>query len=432
MDHGNNHWWENAVLYELYVDKFAGTFKGLTAKLDYLQALGVSGVHLLPFYPSPMIDDGYDVSDYENIRSNLGRPEDFEEFAKQAHRRGIRILIDLVLNHVSSEHPWFVAARKSLDNPYRRYFLWSKSGKEFDGAVNPFKHLKPNNWIYNPATEDYYFTTFYPEQPDLNWDNAEVLEEIFGIMDFWVKRGADGFRLDAVSHIIKREGTSCKHLPEVHQIIKKLRAHIETNYPHAALLAEVTDMTVEKVKEYFGKGDECQMVYHFIFTEALLYFLISGNQELLIDTLRKSAGLPEHCRWAVFLTDHDSVALEILPQEERRKLLAFLDPNNKYEFGKDRGASMRLANLFRGNKNRILDAFRLLLSFPGTPVIYYGEEIGMRNDDLKEPPRDTRRYVRGNFDWKETERQMADKDSLFAQVMRMIRERKMHPGLVSV
>ncbi|MEX2053103.1 MAG: alpha-amylase family glycosyl hydrolase, partial [Candidatus Paceibacterota bacterium] len=247
----DKYWWKDIVIYETYVDKFARDFKGLTEKLGYLEDLGINCIHLLPFFPSPRVDDGYDVSDYTNVQSELGTIEDAKSFISQASKHGIRVMIDLVFNHTSTQHPWFKEASSSPDSLKREYYLWSKTGEEYPEAYNPFEHLKPKSWILDPTSGQYYFSTFYPEQADLNWDNPEVEREFLNIMDFWVDAGVSLFRLDAASFLIKRDGTNCRHLPETHTVLKRIRRHIEENYPHVALLAEV-HAPIEKAIEYFG------------------------------------------------------------------------------------------------------------------------------------------------------------------------------------
>jgi maltose alpha-D-glucosyltransferase/alpha-amylase len=342
----------------------------------------------------------------------LGTLKDFENFSKAAKQNGLKIIVDLVINHASIKHSWFKSNRD--------YFLWSKKGKEFPDAPNSLPHLKPSNWIYNSATGDYYFSTFYPEQADLNWDNPRVLEEFLGIMDFWVGKGVGGFRLDAVSHLIKREGTTSKGLPETHAILKKLRQHVDKNYPEVILLAETHDAIME-TKKYFGDGDECHLVYNFPLAEAMFLSLIAGDNRYLQTLLNESNNLPQNCQWANFLRNHDELSLDTLTEEERKKIISFADPEGKYDFKNGKGLSMRLANILKNDEEKIITAFRLLFSQPGLPIIYYGDEIGMKNAKLKEPVLDTRRYVRDDFDWKEAERQIKDPNSLFSAVAEMIK-----------
>lgn len=479
----NNFWWKNAVIYEVYVDKFAGNFRGMAEKLPYLKNLGINCIWILPHYPSPMVDDGYDVSDYMNVRPELGTLDDFRMFTKKAHEMGIRVIVDLVLNHVSIEHPWFKERRD--------YFLWSKTGKEFPQAVNPFFHLKPSNWIPSRSLasgtlqkpgfwEEYYFATFYPQQADLNWDNPEVFNEMMKVVDFWMgmgvdpvrsktpigasadmpsasrtSNGVDGFRLDAAPFLIKREGTNCVNLPETHAVLKKIRTHIEARDPEVILLAEANG-PLNKVKEYFGStslttggGDECHMVFHFHLMSAMFLALKRANGSIVQNLIKNSFNIPDNCQWATFLRNHDELTLEHVSPARREELLKWLDPvrsktplgasadmplarrtsygvdpEEKYSFKGGHGASVRLATIFKGDKDKILEAFELLFSLPGSPVIYYGDEIGMENLQLSEKPADSRKYIRGDFDWPEVEKQLNESDSLLIQIKKLLKERE--------
>lgn len=411
---------DGAVIYELYVDKFARDFRGLLGKLDYFEKLGITALHILPHYPSPMIDDGYDVSDYRNVRKEFGSLADFEKFSRAARERGLRVIVDLVLNHVSTEHFWFQEAIKPKRNKYKDYFLWSKTAGEFVGAPNALPHLKPNNWIYNPAAGEHYFSTFYPEQADLNWDNPAIFEEISAIMDFWAERGVNGFRLDAASHLIKREGTTSKSLPETHAILKKIRKHVDEKYPGTILLAETHD-PIAVTKKYFGDGDESHLVYNFPLSEAIFLSLITGDDKKLRKIIEESSRIPAGCRWATFLRNHDELALDTLTPEERQSIINYADPTRKFDFKHGRGVSMRLGSIFEKDPAKIIEAFKLLFSVSGTPVIYFGEEIGMKNLAISEAPLDSRRYVRGEFDWQEAEKQMTQPDSIFNKVAEMIK-----------
>lgn len=418
-----SNWWKEARIYECYVDKFAGDFNGLAAHADYFTLLGVNCIHVLPHYPSPMIDDGYDIMDYRNVRSELGTLEDLKACISVLHARGIRVIFDFVLNHVSSEHPWFIEARSSRTNPKRDFFLWSDTGKEYADAINAFPDIKPQNWITNPQTGDYYFATFYPEQPDLNWDNPEVRKEMLFIMDFWVACGADGFRIDAAAHLIKRNGTNSKGLPETHAVLKKIRAHIDKHYPDVILLAEA-HQSVPEMKTYFGNGDECHMAYHFPLMEAMLLTLSDNDTRRVGAMIERSFNIPENCQWAVFLRNHDEISLATLPDDERIRLVDFFDPKHEYPFNKGTLTSMRLASGLRGDRAKLRAAFELLYSTPGAPVMYYGDEIGMKNLPIAPGILDTRKYVRGAFDWDEAYRQMADPDSLFHDAAALIAHSK--------
>jgi maltose alpha-D-glucosyltransferase/alpha-amylase len=418
-----SHWWKQAKIYELYVSTFAGTFVGLTERLDYFTQLGITCIHLLPHYPSAMIDDGYDITDYRGVRSELGTLEECIRFIEEAHARDIKVIIDFVLNHTSDQHPWFVEARSSRENPKRDFYLWSKDATKFAGATNAFPDIKSQNWIPNIATDDLYFTTFYPQQPDLNWDNPEVFDAMLSNMEFWAERGVDGFRLDAVSHLIKKEGTSSKGLPETHATIKRIRARLEAMYPEVILLAEAAQ-SIKTSKEYFGDGDECHMVYNFPIMERLWLTLVDGTHTRLDAAIAESADIPDNCAWGTFLGNHDQLSLGMLTPAERQRIIDALDPRHEYPFNKRDAISMRVASALQGDKAKILEVFKLLYSTPGTPIMYYGDEIGMKNLPLEHDFLDTRRYVRGMFDWDAAQAQAKDPDSLLNETARIISQAK--------
>lgn len=417
-----NFWWKNANIYELYVDKFAGNFKNLCTQLDYLQKLGVDTVHILPHYPSPMVDGGYDVMDYLNVRPELGTLEDFERFVEEAHARGLRIMTDFVLNHVSEFHPWFIDARTSTTSSHRDFFLWHENGGRFLESWNAFPGLKPSNWIRNEPTGDYYYATFYPQQPDLNWDNPAVMEAMLANMDFWSHRGVDAFRLDAVLTLVKRDGVVSKGLPETHAIIKKIRKHLDEKYGgRIALLAE-SHMDVEEIKGFFGEGDECHLAYHFPMMESLFLAMMFGEVERVKEMTEQSSGIPENCAWAYFLRNHDEISLATLPLIRRTTLVSLLDPKAEYLFNHGQATAVRLANIFPDEALR-REALKLLYALPGATVMYYGDEIGMKNLPREDGILDTRVYVRGPFDWEEAERQRADPESLFHFIAALLRSR---------
>ena len=419
-----NHWWQSAVFYELYVDKFAGNFQGLTEHLGYFETLGINVLHILPHYPSPMVDDGYDVSDYRNVRPELGTLQDFKALVREARRLGIHIIVDLVLNHVSREHPWFAAARRSRSDPLRVFFIWSETKEVLKDSINAFPHLKPLNWIYNPATNDYYYATFYPEQPDLNWNNPDVFAEMTAIMDFWIDSGVDGFRLDAASHLVKKEGTRSKGIPETHAVLKRIHAHLEEHAPRVMLLAEVHD-PVPEIKKYFGDGtgNECHMAYHFPLAAKLILAALRNDPSPVEKMVGESFDIPSDCRWAVFLRSHDHLSLATLAETEQDELLTFCDPDQRYGFRSENGISMRIGSIFKKNPEKIRSAFDMLLKLPAPPIIYYGEEIGMENDATIGTPADTRRYVRGKFDWQLALAQQKNPNSLFHFVRECLRKR---------
>lgn len=415
-----NNWWTKAIVYEVYIDKFAGNLKTFIAKLDYLSYLGVNTLWLLPHYPSPMVDGGYDISDYISIRQDLGEMADFEDFIKIAHDRGFKIIIDLVLNHTSDQHPWFMQARSSKQNSKRDYYMWSDNSDKFQGAFVHTLGNKRSNWIRNESTGDFYYATFYPEQPDLNWDNPTVYQEMRLVMEFWLSKGVDGFRLDAISRLIKRENSNCFALPETHALIKNLRKDIKHSYPHTLFLAE-SGGWIHEARTFFGDGDECQLVINFPFAANLLASLKDQTTHNLENIVKDSEGIPVECQWATFLTNHDSVDLFFVTDSSQKERLA-QENSLLQRFGDGGGQSFaaRISEICSGEKEGILWAFSRQFSLPGVPIIYYGNEIGMSNEKLQTPPRDFRDYVRGTFDWAEAERQIKDPNSLLNNIRDII------------
>lgn len=421
MKHAPDNWWERAVFYELYVDKFAGNFQGLRKRLGYLEDLGITCIHILPHYPSPMIDDGYDISDYFDVRPGLGTLKDFENFAKDARTRGIDIMLDFVLNHTSTKHPWFREARSNKKTPRRDFYIWSATGKELQESINSFPSIKPSVWITNAPLGDFYFSTFYPEQADLNWRNPEVFSEMMKVLHFWTEFGVRGFRLDAASHLIKKEGTNSKSLPETHQLLKQIRNYTNSNWKDTAFLAEVNE-TPEKSIEYFGDGDECQLVYNFPLAGELFLAVFRGDERGIHKLASKSSGLPDKCRWMAFLRSHDELALSMLMPDDREELLRAIDPEKRFLFGN--GASVRLATAFKNDQEKIKKAFSLLFEISrkisARPIIYYGDEIGMQNEKISKDEKDTRKSVRGSFNWNEAKKQQKNPDSLFSTITRKL------------
>ncbi len=411
------YWWKQAKIYELYIDKFAKDINGLASQMPYFESLGINCLHLLPHFPSPMTDDGYDVSDYLGVRRELGTLSDFGTMVREAHSRGIRIIIDLVLNHTSTEHPWFIEARSSKKNPRRDYYLWSDTATEFPLA-KPM--VSDHVWVENVDGNDFYFSTFFDTQADLNWDNPAVFDEIVAIMNFWIKLGVDGFRLDAAPFLVKREGTDCHGIPETHAIIKRLRAAIEHDHPNVIFISEA-HQSVADTKKYFGDGDECHMAYHFNLMEQMWLALQRGETLKVQHMVDESFDIPENCQWAIFLRNHDEISLATLEPGIRAALVAFLDPGGLFHFKKTNYTSMRIGSVFRGNREGMRRAFRLLYSLPGSPIMYYGDEIGMSNLPHQEGIQDSRKYVRGQFDWERAEEQMADPTSLWHEVALMIK-----------
>ncbi|MBN1168667.1 hypothetical protein JXA63_02135 [Candidatus Woesebacteria bacterium] len=423
MDRTKGPWWTDAIVYEVYVDKFAANFKGLTNKLDYLKLLGVNTIWLLPHYPSPMVDGGYDISDYTSVRSDLGTIEDFEEFILEAHKKDLKVITDLVLNHTSDAHPWFAEARSSKNNPKRDWYLWSEDTSKFSKAFVHFADIKGSNWIKNERTDDYYYATFYPQQPDLNWGNLQVYGAMLDVMHFWLEKGVDGFRLDAISRLIKRDGTDCFALDEVHNILKRIRADISKDYPNAVFLAE-SGGWVHEARTFFGEGNECQLVINFPMASSLLSSISDYDLSKTQNVWEESQGVGEQNRWGLFLTNHDSVDLFFLDDEQKQKLTNNGDLPSK--FGSEGSSSFpaRLSEICMGDKDKIIWAHEKLLEFSGVPILYYGNEIGMSNKNLDKKPQDTREYVRGKFDWNEAEGQMKQKDSILNSVRELITKRK--------
>lgn len=414
-----NDFWTKAVIYEAYVDKFTGNFKNLTAKLDYLVYLGINVLWLLPHYPSPLVDGGYDISDYQNIRSDLGTMADFDEFLNAAHGKGLKVMLDMVLNHTSDQHPWFTDPTK------RDWYIRSDNQNQFAKAFVHFAEIKNNNnWIKTPGSEDYYYATFYPQQPDLNWDNPAVVMAMQEQMDFWLQKGVDGFRLDAISRLIKREDTYCFGLPETHQILKNIRSYIDSKYPGVVLLAESGGWP-DEARQFFGAGDECHMVLSFPLSVRILSAVQHQDLGKISDFWTWSPPAPQGCSWAGFLTSHDSVDLFFLgSDEEKSQLRQKIDPKGIYSSPDGQSIGARLGEVFQGNSREIILATRTLLQQPVVPVIYYGNEIGMRNLDLSQKPADHREYVRGPFDWPEAEKQISDPDSILNTIRELIRKTK--------
>jgi maltose alpha-D-glucosyltransferase / alpha-amylase len=422
MPNTNDPWWVNAIVYEVYVDKFARNFRGLTEKLDYLEFLGINTLWVLPHYPSPMVDGGYDVSDYTSVRSELGNTEDFDEFVTKAHAKNIRVIIDLVLNHTSDAHLWFIEAKSSKNNPKRDWYIWSSDALQFSRAFVHFSDIKKSNWIKSEETDDFYYATFYPQQPDLNWDNQEVYEAMLDVMRFWLEKGVDGFRFDAVSRLIKRDGTDCFALPEVHNILKRFRADISKSFPGTVFLAE-SGGWIHEAKTLFGEGDECQLVINFPMASNFLASITDYDLTMTHKVWDESQGISETDRWGLFLTNHDSVDTFFLDEVQKEKLTKEGYLLSKFGEGGSSFAA-RLSEICMGDKEKIIWAHEKLLDFAGVPILYYGNEVGMFNESFEQKPQDPREYVRGIFDWDEVERQIKDKDSILNSVRDFILKRK--------
>jgi maltose alpha-D-glucosyltransferase / alpha-amylase len=375
-------WFKDAVIYELPVKSFydsnddgVGDLRGLLGKLDYVRDLGVTCLWLLPFFVSPWKDDGYDIADYLAVHPKYGSVDDFRKVVEAAHVRGLRVVIDLVLNHTSDEHPWFQRARRApAGSPERNFYVWSDTGTEYKDARVIFTNAEPSNWTWDPTAKAYFWHRFFHHQPDLNYDNPETLNEILKVMDFWCEVGVDGFRLDAVPYLVEREGTACENLAETHAILKRIRRHVDDHWPNRLLLAEA-NLLPDEVSQYFADGDECHMAYHFPVMPRLFMAIHSEERDPIVDVMRHMPEIPETCQWALFLRNHDELTLEKVTDDERSYMyLAFsADPQARVYTGIRR----RLAPLMSNNRRRIELLTSVLLSFPGTPVLYYGDEIGM-------------------------------------------------------
>lgn len=375
-------WFKDAVIYELHVRAFydsdgdgIGDFRGLAEKLDYLQELGVTALWLLPFYPSPLKDDGYDIADYTNINPAYGNLQDFKTFLREAHKRGMRVITELVINHTSDQHAWFQRARRSKPGSnYRNYYVWSDTPEKYKDTRIIFKDFELSNWTYDPVAKAYYWHRFYSHQPDLNFDNPEVKKMIFQVLDFWLGMGIDGLRLDAVPYLYEREGTNCENLPETHEFLRELRAYVDKKYKNRMLLAEANQWP-EDAAAYYGQGNECHMNFHFPLMPRLFMAIQMEDSFPILDIMEQTPAIPENCQWAVFLRNHDELTLEMVTDEDRDYMYRIYatDPQARINLGIRR----RLTPLLMNNRRKYELMNGLLLSMPGTPVLYYGDEIGM-------------------------------------------------------
>ncbi len=377
----DNLWYKDAVIYQLHVRTFCdsnadgiGDFAGLTQRLDYLQDLGITAIWLLPFYPSPLRDDGYDIVDYASVHPSYGSLEDFKTFLTAAHDRGMRVIIEMVLNHTSDQHPWFKEARSSRENPKRDWYVWSETDSRYEGVPIIFVDTETSNWAWDPISKSYYWHRFFSHQPDLNFDNPAVVEALWDIMKFWLNLGVDGFRFDAVPYLVEREGTSCANLPETHAIIRCLRKRLDHAYPGRMLLAEVNNWPVD-IRAYFGDGDEFHAAFHFPLMPRMFMSVKLEDRKPIIDILEQMSELPDTCQWFIFLRNHDELTLEMVTDIERDYMY------DEYAMDKtmriNRGIRRRLAPMMDNDRRRIELLNGLLMSMPGTPIVYYGDEIGM-------------------------------------------------------
>jgi maltose alpha-D-glucosyltransferase/alpha-amylase len=374
-------WFKRAVFYEIHIRGFfdgnddgAGDFRGLIDKLDYLQWLGIDCVWLLPMYASPLRDGGYDIADFFQIHPDYGSVEDFRMFVEAAHQRGIRVIADLVMNHTSSDHPWFQESRSSPDSPKRDWYVWSDTDDRYPEVRIIFIDSEPSNWTWDPVAGQYYWHRFFAHQPDLNFDNPEVQEAMLNVLRFWLDLGIDGFRLDAVPYLYEREGTNGENLNETHDYLKRVRAEVDARYPDRVLLAEANQWP-EDVVAYFGDGDECHMAFHFPVMPRMFMSLRREEAKPILEILDRTPAIPENVQWGLFLRNHDELTLEMVTDEERDYMYAEYakDPRMKLNLGIRR----RLAPLLDNGRDEIELMHAILFSLPGAPVLYYGDEIGM-------------------------------------------------------
>jgi maltose alpha-D-glucosyltransferase/alpha-amylase len=374
-------WYKDAIIYELHVRTFVdsnndgiGDFPGLTQKLDYLQDLGVNVIWLLPFFSSPLRDDGYDVSDYFSIHPPYGTLNDFKEFLAEAHKRGLRVIAEMVLNHTSDQHPWFKESRSSRDNPKRDWYVWRDTDDKYKEARIIFVDSELSNWAWDPVSKSYYWHRFFNHQADLNWDNPVVFEAMWEVMKFWMELGVDAFRLDAVPYLIERDGTNCENLPETHAIIRKLRKRVDESFSGRMLLAEANQWPAD-VRAYFGAGDEFHMAFHFPLMPRIFMAVKLEDRNPIIEILEQTPAIPENCQWCTFLRNHDELTLEMVTDAERDYMYEAYATDKTMRLNV--GIRRRLAPLMDNDRRRIQLLNVLLMSLTGTPVIYYGDEIGM-------------------------------------------------------
>lgn len=382
IDRNDRHWYKNAVIYELHIKAFfdsdnngIGDFAGLVKKLDYLHDLGVTAVWLLPFYPSPLRDDGYDIADYTAINPTYGTMRDFRQFVSAAHDRGIRVITELVVNHTSDQHPWFQRARKAKPGSvWRDYYVWSDTDQKYADTRIIFLDSETSNWTWDPVAQSYFWHRFYSHQPDLNYDNPRVLNDILRVLRFWLDMGVDGLRLDAVPYLVERDGTNNENLPETHDVLKRIRTEIDERYPDRMLLAEANQWP-EDTRPYFGSGDECHMAFHFPLMPRIFMSLAREDRYPITDIISQTPPIPDDCQWAIFLRNHDELTLEMVTDTERDYLWETYATDQRARI--NLGIRRRLAPLLDNDRRKIELLTGLLLSMPGTPVLYYGDELGM-------------------------------------------------------
>ncbi len=374
-------WYKDAIIYQVHVRTFhdsngdgIGDFRGLEQKLDYLQELGISAIWLMPFFPSPLRDDGYDIGDYYSVHPSYGTLEDFRKLLDSAHRLDIRVIIEMVLNHTSDQHPWFQEARSSQNGSRRDWYVWSDTDTRYKDARIIFLDTEKSNWAWDPTSKSFYWHRFFSHQPDLNYDNPAVREQMWDVMKFWLEMGVDGFRLDAVPYLVEREGTNCENLPETHTVLKELRRRLDEHFPGRMLLAEANQWPAD-LRPYFGNSDEFHMAFHFPLMPRMFMGLKLEDRKPITEILQQTPEIPSACQWSLFLRNHDELTLEMVTDIERDYMYDTYAQNKTMRL--NLGIRRRLAPLLNNDRRRIELMNGMLMSLPGTPIIYYGDEIGM-------------------------------------------------------
>ena len=413
-------WYKQAIIYQVHVRAFydsngdgIGDFQGLTAKLDYLQRLGITAIWLMPFFPSPLRDDGYDIADYYSVHKNYGSLEDFKAFLNAAHQHGIRVIVESVLNHTSDQHPWFKESRSSRDNPRRNWYVWSETDVPYHGTRIIFLDTELSNWAWDPISKSYYWHRFFSHQPDLNYDNPAVREEMWRVMKFWLDIGVDGFRLDAVPYLVEREGTNCENLPETHAILRELRARLDAEYPGRMLLAEANQWPAD-LRPYFGEEDEFHMAFHFPLMPRMFMGLKLEDRKPIVEILQQTPEIPPSCQWCLFLRNHDELTLEMVTDIERDYMYDAYAQDKTMRL--NLGIRRRLAPLLDNDRKSIELMNSLLMSMPGTPIIYYGDEIGMGDNVFLGDRNGVRTPMQWNGGWNAGFSE-ADPESLYSPLI---------------
>ncbi len=372
IDRTDPQWYRDAIIYQVHVKSFfdanndgIGDFDGLTAKLDYIRDLGVTAIWVMPFYPSPLRDDGYDIADYRDINQSYGTMDQFRTFVDEAHARNLRVITELVINHTSDQHPWFQQARNApKGSEWRDFYVWSDTDEKYTDTRIIFLDTEASNWTWDPVAKAYYWHRFYSHQPDLNFDNPKVLDAVIEVMRYWLDMGVDGLRLDAIPYLIERDGTNCENLPETHTVIKKIRAALDESYPDRMLLAEANQWP-EETAQYFGDGDECHMAFHFPLMPRMYMAIAQEDRHPITDIMRQTPEIPDGCQWAIFLRNHDELTLEMVTDKERDYLWSFYAADRRARI--NLGIRRRLAPLLENDRRKIELMKFLVLSMPGTP-----------------------------------------------------------------